>query len=448
MNFSSMKSLHCAFVVGSTSSVLVVALVASACGGNDNVVNPLDAGVDVASELDAADASAIPSPIEHIVVILKENRTFDNFFTGLPGADTATQATLSTGQIITRPDAPDASACGITHTYAHAVNAYDDGKLDRFDQDLTSCPGEEQRPFYRFSESQIPNYWQYAKTFAISDHFFSTVNGPSTPGHLAILAGWSPAYENPTYCLDSALCGCLAATGTTIPVFDPTTCATSTPYPCFDIPSIVDALPPGFTWMAYGNGTGQNSESTFNFIKSIGTDEATRTSHSRDLTQFTADMGTAAQANLVYAFVGPSPISEGPPDNPCAGENYTVQIVNQIMQSSFWSDSLVIVTWDDWGGNFDHVVPPVEKCPDGTTFFGPGFRLPILMISPYARQAVVHTPTEQASIPKLIEDLWGMPRMNAREPNARDAKAGSLMEALDFTQAPRPPLVLSPRTCP
>lgn len=429
------------------SSVLLTA----ACGSSDTAVAPLDAGNDATSSdagSEAGDAAAtIPSPIRHIVVILKENRTFDNYFTGFPGADTTTQATLSDGGVITRPPAPDASACDINHTYVHAVNAYDDGGLDRFDLDQASCPGEEQRPFYAFAESQIPNYWQYARTFAMSDHFFSTVNGPSTPGHLAIVAGWSPAYENPHYCLDSAQCGCLAPNGTTIQVFDPTTCATSTPYPCFDIPSIVDALPAGFTWMAYGNGKGSTSESTFNFIKSIGTDDATRNAHSRDLTQLVADMGTDQQANLVYAFVGPSPISEGPPDNPCAGESYTVGLVNQIMKSAIWNDSLVIVTWDDWGGNFDHVVPPVEKCPDGTTFYGPGFRLPILMISPYAKQAVLHTPTEQASIPKLIEDLWGMPRMSVREPNARDERAGSLMEGLDFTQTPRAPLVLTPRTC-
>lgn len=442
-----MTRMRWCLVGGTLAALSTGALVLVACGGNDDVVNPLDAGAETSNGDGGADAAAIPSPIKHIVVILKENRTFDNYFTGLPGAETSTQATLSTGQVITRPDAPDASACDINHTYVHAVDAYDNGKLDRFDVDLSHCPGEEQRPFYQFAESQIPNYWQYARSFAISDHFFSTVNGPSTPGHLAIIAGWSPAYENPTFCIDSAECGCIAPTGTTIPVFDPTTCATSTPYPCFDIPSIVDALPAGFTWMAYGNGLGQNSESTFNFIKSIGSNDDTRNSHSRDLTQLATDMGTADQANLVYAFVGPSPISEGPPSNPCAGESETVQLVNQIMQSSFWNDSLVIVTWDDWGGNFDHVVPPVEKCPDGTTFFGPGFRLPILLISPFARQAVVHTPTEQASIPKLIEDLWGMPRMNAREPNARDERAGSLMEALDFTQSPRAPMVLTPRSC-
>ncbi len=409
---------------------------------------PSDAGTDAGLVVDSAPPEdAGPHEIRHIVVILKENRTFDNYFTGLPGADTSTTATLSNGQVITRPPAPDKTICDIDHTYAHAVDAYDNGKLDHFDVGMDNCPSEPLRPFFQFSEAQIPNYWQYARNFAISDHFFATVTGPSTPGHLAIVAGWSPAYENPTFCFDSTKCGCIAPQDTVIPTFDPTTCTTAKEYPCFDIPSVVDALPQGYTWMAYGAGSGTASESTFNFVKSIGKDDAARAAHSRDLGQFSSDMGTNEQANLVYAFVGSAPISEGPPDNPCAGENYTVDAVNKIMKSPMWKDSLVIVTWDDFGGNFDHVAPPVEACPSGG-FYSQGFRLPVLLISPFARKAVVHTPTELASIPKLVEDLWHMPHMATRDPRARDDKAGSLLEAIDLTQDPRPPMILPTRTCP
>jgi phospholipase C len=406
-------------------------------GGGD------DAGADAAPT-----GPVVPNDIKHIVVVLKENRTFDNYFTGFPGADTMTTAKLSTGQTITRPQAPDAgTTCLIDHTYAHAVDAYDKGKMDRFDVGVYSCPGGDNRPFWAFAESQIPNYWQYARNFAISDRFFSTVNSESTPGHLALVMAQSPAYENPNGCLTPIECGCIAPQNATIATFDPASCATSTAAPCFDVPSIVDALPKGYTWMSYGQGKGTASESTFNFVKSIGTDATARAAHYRDLDQFTADMGSAAQANLVFAFVGSSPISEGPPDDPCAGESYTVTAVNKIMQSNIWNDSIVIVTWDDWGGNYDHVVPPVEACANGAAFYG-GFRLPILLISPFAKKGTVaHTPTEQASIPKLIEELWGMPRMAARDPHARDAKAGSLLEAFDFTQAPAAPLVLTPRTC-
>ncbi len=445
-------------------SALSISLVATsfaalfvACGTKHSDVTPdADASVDTPDAGSMADTGAdagptgpvVPNDIKHIVVILKENRTFENYFTGFPGADTVTTAVDSTGKTIARGPGSDVNTtCLLVHTYSHAVEAYDKGKMDRFDIGQYTCTGGDDRAFWAYTEAQLPNYWQYARNFAISDHFFSTVNTDSTPGHLAIIAGWSPAYENPDGCIDSITCGCLAPKGATIPIFDPTTCKTSTTYPCFDIPHIADALPNGYTWMSYGMGKGPTSESTFNAIKSFGTNAAAQATHVRDLDQFTADMGTSEQANLVYAFVGSSPISEGPPDAPCAGENYTVTAVNKIMQSPLWKDTIIIVTWDDWGGNFDHMLPPLEKCPNGASFNG-GFRLPIILISPYAKKAVVHTPSEHASIPRLVEDLWGMPRMAAREPRARDAKAGSLLEAFDFKQTPTAPLVLTPRTCP
>jgi phospholipase C len=117
------------------------------------------------------------------------------------------------------------------------------------------------------------------------------------------------------------------------------------------------------------------------------------------------------------------------------------------MQGPHWNETAVIVTWDDFGGWYDHVKPPVEKCANGS-FYNVGFRLPALVISPYAKTEVIHTVTEQASIPKLVEDLFGMPRMADLDPHARDARAGSMMDAFDFTQAPKPPLVLPLRTCP
>jgi phospholipase C len=141
--------------------------------------------------------------------------------------------------------------------------------------------------------------------------------------------------------------------------------------------------------------------------------------------------------------------SEHPPANPCWGENYTVMLVNAIMQGPRWHETAIIVTYDDYGGAYDHVQPKREACES----YNPGFRLPILVISPYAREGVVlHEDSqglsqEQASIPKLIEDVFGLPRMQSEYMFARDDQAGSLMGAFDFTQAPRPPMILEPRSC-
>jgi phospholipase C len=155
-------------------------------------------------------------------------------------------------------------------------------------------------------------------------------------------------------------------------------------------------------------------------------------------------------ANLTHIDVDSAPngASEHPPNGPCTGENFSVNIINAIMQGPHWNETAIILTWDDYGGWYDHVAQHVDKCPNGQ-WFNPGFRLPAIVISPYAKQAVIKTVTEQASIPRLIEDLFGTPRLSATDPHARDGQAGSMMDAFDFTQAPRPPLVLTPyATCP
>jgi phospholipase C len=108
----------------------------------------------------------------------------------------------------------------------------------------------------------------------------------------------------------------------------------------------------------------------------------------------------------------------------------------------------IVVTWDNWGGFYDHVAPPVHKCANGQ-IFGEGFRLPAIIISPYAKKGfVLEAPTEQASVPRLVEELWGMPFMSATDPDARDGTAGSLLPAFDSTQPPRAPRVLATHACP
>jgi len=140
--------------------------------------------------------------------------------------------------------------------------------------------------------------------------------------------------------------------------------------------------------------------------------------------------------------------SEHPPDGPCVGERFTVDVVNAAMQLPQWNQMAIIVTWDDWGGFYDHVKPPVRTSRNGARF-GSGFRLPLLIISPYAKKGLVlKTPTEQASVPKLVEELWQMPFMSRRNAHARDGVAGSLKDAFDFDQTPRPPVILKRGSCP
>jgi phospholipase C len=422
------------------SSFLVLAACGRATVPGDDVSDPggkSDSGGD------------LPTPIKYVVVIVKENHTFDNYFTGFPGAESSTTATLHDGTVIERPRAPDGQLGGdISHSHASAVKAYANGTNTGFDLISTKDP---MRPFVYYAEDQIPNYWAYARNFALFDQFFSTLAGPSSPGHFAIIAAQTPHFANAS-CADGSddcVSGCLDTTGNTVvPVYNPDTCETSTAPPCFAVPTVIDALPAGMTWRTYANGT-TSIATAFRNVDGIGNDPALRDEHFRTYLELRADLASGDMASFTHVDVSSAPngASEHPPNSPCSGENFTVGIINAIMQGPHWDETAIVLTWDDFGGFYDHVVPPVEMCPNGT-FFNPGFRLPALVISPYAKQEVIHTVTEQASVPRLVEDLFGMPRMADRDPHARDARVGSMLDAFDFTQAPRPPLVLQERTCP
>jgi hypothetical protein len=130
--------------------------------------------------------------------------------------------------------------------------------------------------------------------------------------------------------------------------------------------------------------------------------------------------------------------SEHPPYSMCIGENWTVDQINAIMNSKYWKDTLIVLTWDDFGGFFDHVAPPHED------YISLGPRVPTIVISPYTKRGFVdHHVLEFDSILKFIENDYRLPALNSR-----DAHARSLISSLDFAQSPQKPLVLQRRICP
>jgi len=429
--------------------VLAALLLTAACGSDAAAPPPADDEPDSdgigddasAPPTSSDDASApIPTPIRYVIVLVKENHTFDNYFTGFPGAATTTTAKLSTGKTITRTAAPSAPLSkDLCHSNSCGQTAYRSGAMNGFD--LT---GAGTLPFVYYTEKQIPNYWQYARNFVLADHFFSTTLGPSTPGHAVFWNAQSLVLNN-AKCNnpDGGTCsgfGCTADKNVTVTSYDPDNCTTKTVAPCFDVPTIVDHLPQGFTWADYGGALAL-------MTKSVAADPNHAT-HFRKQADLVTDLSAGRIANLTIAHLWSGDVSEHPTAYPCAGENFTVDIVNAAMKLPQWSEMAIVVTWDDWGGFYDHVAPTVHKCSNGNVF-QEGFRLPAIVISPYAKKGyVLSTPTEQASVPRLVEELWGMDFMTTRDPHARDGTAGSMMGAFDFSQAPRAPLMLSTHACP
>jgi phospholipase C len=387
--------------------------------------------------------AAVTSKIKYVLVIVKENHTFDNYFTGFSGASWSKKAKISSIETECRPIAPEGTIGTPCHTNCCGRHAYSGGSMDGFESAGTSCGASDQGlyPYIRYREDQIPNYWRLAKDFVLADHYFSTTLGPSAPGHEVFWFSQSTSIGDPKCTGGNCSGSGCDSKGITIEAMNPLTCSTQRVKPCFDLPVLPQRLPSGFTWMDYGNPIAAQSKwvhSQPNWQK-----------HFRGSTSLAQDIHDGKQANLTIAHVSGGPSSEHPPEDPCHGENYTVKVIKEAMASPHWNEMAIFVTWDDWGGFYDHVKPSVHVCKNGQEFEN-GFRLPLIIVSPYAKKGVVlHDDVEQASIPKFIENQWNMGYMHDRNKHARDEVAGGLHNAFDFNQAPRAPITLTERaTCP
>jgi phospholipase C len=388
----------------------------------------------------------VSSPIKHVVVIVKENHTFDNYFGTFPGAEGTTTCKLKSGTIPC-PKAPDLPR-DMCHTHDCALADWDLGKMDGFEQDPAANQNGDYLAWSQYDGTTIPNYWAYAEHFALADHFFANVLGPSFPGHmffLAAQAGW--AYGNPGTSVLHPYWGCDQSSGTTCPILANGTCTVESVFPCFSIPSIPDVLPKGIGWKFYGSNFYLLPEvwSMFNGINAIRNGPGWANVVTTD--QFTTDIQNHTLPAVTW-LVNQDLSDEHPGiGGVCAGENWTVGYVNQIMASNYWSDTVIFFSMDDFGGWYDHVPPPRQYGCDAQHPYGLGFRLPLIIMSPYVKQGVYKNVAEQASIPRFIERIFGAPALSTIDPAAQDGQANDLLDAFDFTQTPIPPLMLQTRSC-
>ncbi len=344
----------------------------------------------------------VPIPISHIVVIMMENHTFDNYFGTYPGANglpkgVALPATPNgTAGVKPFPLNRDSPWRDICHSSECALKEYHGGRMDGF----VYTAGSNMTMGY-FDHHQIPYYWDYASQYVLMDNYYSSIFGPSFPNHLYLVAAQSGGKLENSHNVT------------------------------FTFPSIIDELQSShISWKYYAQlyASGWNPLPDFqSFVKN-----ATWGRGISDTFNFPTDVSAGTLPSISWIMPKDEVTSEHPPHNVTAGQNWVVGLVNQVMQSKYWNSSAVFITWDDFGGWYDHVPPPqVDK-------FGYGFRVPLLIISPYARQGLIdHTQGDHTSILKFIETVFNLPPLTTR-----DAGAADLMEAFDFSQAPRAPLVL------
>jgi len=536
------------------------------CGSSGSVISPYDAGgpvadtgsvtprrgasgTDAGHPRDAAPrpgdapdaASPAPIKIKHVVVIVKENHTFDNFFGTFPGANGApkdstgaaqcpTGKVLPTGKLELKAclEAPDVVGHDLCHLHSCALADWDQGKLDGWSTPAGSDNGGigdgDGMVYKQYLERDIPNYWALARKFALADNFYSNMLGPSFPGHLftvAAQAGWAignPPTDltanplrlsageklSPYWGCDEFKGGAVTVAGITVNTYAGDTVEilpdggpagdggvategglpVAEVFPCFKIKAIPDVLPEGVTWGFYGTDWSELADTTaignlsypiihepWSMLDAVdGIRNGARWGSNVVVTGAPWDTGNPVQLAIqsgtlpdVTWIVDQDEFSEHPDLNlnqfaswisfplggVCDGENWTAGYISMLMNSAYWQDTAILVTWDDFGGWYDHVAPPRQYGGTAAQPYGLGFRLPLLIVSPYARPGFVfHEQSEQASIARFIEKVFGSTQtLSDLDPAAQDGQANDLLGAFDFSQTPIPPLALPKRDC-
>ena len=422
--------------------------------------------------------------IKHVVVIMQENRSFDTYFGTYPGVN---GLPASNGQFtVCNPD-PARSTCvapyhdsadvngGGPHGAPNFVADVNGGKLDGFeasaekgnrgcgntnDPNCTNSTAPDVMGYHDARE--IPNYWAYAQNYVLQDAMFEPNSSWSLPAHLFEVSEWSAkcTADSATSCTDEL----------TNPGYHPAkTAANNGVYPWTDLTYLLhkDNVSWGYYVMTGTEPDCQDaSELTcsavpqkastpgiwnplprFDDVKADG-----QLANVQDLNNFTtqAKNGTLP----AVSWLAPSGnVSEHPPGAVSAGQAYVTGLVNAVMQGPDWNSTAIFLTWDDWGGFYDHVTPPVV---DGQ---GYGLRVPGIVISPYAKKGYIDSQTLSFdAYAKFIEDdfLGGQrldPTTDGRpdsRPSVRENASvlGNLVNDFDFSQPPRAPLVLSPHPPP
>ena len=390
------------------------------------VTSPSDA-----QEVDE-DAFETRWPIKHVVFLIKENRTFDHMFGRFPGARGVTSG-MDDG--VRRPlvrGTDQATYEDIPHCYDCALRAWNGGEMDGFNQSDSA----ERWAYTQLRKDQLPNYWQWAKEYALFDNFFASAHGPSFPNHLYSIAAQSGgAHDNPRRRpgLGSLTFGCDAPPEQLVEVVD-SEGVTKKVRPCFDFLTEGDLLNrKKIPWSYYAAQEDQRGYiwSAYAAIRRYRENPEKWQRHMFPVDRVLQDI----RANELPPVTWITPrfeLSEHPEYNFCHGENWSTKVINAIMRSDMWQDTAIFLTWDDYGGFYDHVPPPQV---DG---FGFGIRVPMMVLSPYAKDGVVsHELGEFSSVLRFIEDNWGLTKLTKR-----DRQATPMLSAFDFDQEPREPTPL------
>jgi phospholipase C len=394
----------------------------------------------------SVDRTAIPAHdyIKHVVIVIQENRSFVNLFRGFPGADAPTFGYAGTKKLpLTAVPLEDPN--NIENRFYDSLQAWNHGRMNGFDNErFTGGPANFPYAYVPVTAREALPYWTLARRYVLADHMFPTEFGASFTGHLNLIAANTELDAGTAQVdLPTALpWGCDAPPGTTTFTLTQQRLEFSGPFPCFtQLRTMADTLDAAdVSWKYYapfvkGN-TGGSSWSEFDAIDGVRHGPDWRNIVSPETTVLN-DISAGKLPDVAWVIPDVKN-SDHPGSGSNSGPSWVTAVVNAIGKSKYWKSTAIVVVWDDWGGWYDNARPPQLD------FRGLGIRVPCLVISPYARIGrganggyISHDQYEFASVLKLVEDVYGLPRLGPASLGYTDGRARSLIDVFDFSQKPR-----------
>jgi phospholipase C len=416
-----------------TSLVTVAVAVLAGCSGSQNL--PYMQNGAPLRGLSGSGAGKIT----HIVYIVQENRSFDNLFHGYPGADTVDYGMNSKGKKIKLTPYPLSGPQYVIDHSAAAMFAACNGtgslpgtdcRMNGFDQE-ESFGGPSNPEYVYVPHSDSKPYFDMAHEWVLADRMFQSHLDESYVSHQYIIAAQAASSVD----LPFGQWGCSGGSGDEVATITQNRTYGKYIEPCYDYQTLGDELDKAhLSWHFYAAAFGSRSSGSGSYWSSY---QAVRHIYygpdwKKDVISPNWTFITDVRAGKLSNFTWITPVCSDSDHVNCPGgygPSWVAALVNTVGKSKFWNSTAIFVQWDDWGGLYDHVKPPFED------YDGLGFRVPLLVISPYAKHGYVsHVQYETASVLRFAEDLWGLDQLAAADKRA-NSPAG---DCFDFSQSPRP----------
>jgi phospholipase C len=430
------------------------------------------------SSAGAGGSAAATQKIQHVIVIMQENRSFDHYFGTFPGVEGIPMDANGVPTVCVND--PVTKTCvkpfhlttdkniGGPHNAANATKCIDADKMDGFianaeggkkgcaDPNAPDCVNGTLVDVMGYhTDAEIPNYWAYAKNFVLNDHMFQPNASWSFPQHLFMVSGWSAQCATPS--LVSTCVTNIVAPGNGLAA------GPTNEYPWTDLTFLLHRAK--VSWKYYlGEGPdphcGGDPDECQPLAVRVKVPSIWNVLPEFDTVKMDGEVGNVVAIDQLYAdakanqlpkvawVAPPGVVSEHPANLVSAGQSYVTALINTIMKSAAWNSTVIFLSWDDWGGFYDHVPPPKVDAA------GYGLRVPAMVISPWVKKGTIDKQVlSHDAYLKFIEDLFlGGERIDPAtdgrpdpRPTVREAvQKGDLMKDFDFTQTPLPPLILKP----